>query len=413
MAGETYEPATSATPSSLPAGIPANVRKTFYIKGKLGKYPLPLDSPAYDASEEDNDATDDGSAVSVPRPHQHAMQKGASSRKAVGAGRTALAAALAASDTDTGVDSPTYDGDVESSVTVTSQAPVAGSGDNDGGSTTTSPGSTRSSLPSSAFHGDHSILGHGSDSQVTPPKLSAPLPAPTLVQTEPTPTAEMAAIFDASSLTPQDIQNFVMNAIQTSRRMGTAVTIREPPTDRPIRVYADGVYDLFTLGQSRTFIRASSAFRGSDFLRQAKLSFPSVTLLVGVCSDELCKEHKSRTIMNHTERCESVRHCRWVNHVVADAPWVIKQDFLDKYAIDYVAHDDDPYAASGHEDVYAYVKSQGRFIPTRRTPGVSTSELLERIVSGYRRKEFDQKLEKMGRPSLKAAGSDFEDNNSP
>ena len=133
---------------------------------------------------------------------------------------------------------------------------------------------------------------------------------------------------------------------------------------------------------------------------------------------------------------------------MADAPWVIDQDFLDKYAIDYVAHDDSPYAGIGTDDVYSYVKSQGlppplttcfcrgscrvagRFIPTRRTPGVSTSELLERIVSGYRKKEFDAKLEKvrassspslppswltlgkMGRPSLKAAGSDFEDTDS-
>ena len=51
----------------------------------------------------------------------------------------------------------------------------------------------------------------------------------------------------------------------------------------------------------------------------------------------------------------------------------------------------------------------GKFIPTRRTPGVSTSDLLERIVSGYRRKEFDGKLEKMGHSELKAEGSDFDD----
>lgn len=49
----------------------------------------------------------------------------------------------------------------------------------------------------------------------------------------------------------------------------------------------------------------------------------------------------------------------------------------------------------------------GRFIPTRRTPGVSTSELLERIVSGYRKGEWDAKLEKIGHPELKAEGSDW------
>ena len=43
----------------------------------------------------------------------------------------------------------------------------------------------------------------------------------------------------------------------------------------------------------------------------------------------------------------------------------------------------------------------GRFIPTRRTPGVSTSELLERIVRGYRQHDLDEKLIKMGRAELR------------
>lgn len=58
-------------------------------------------------------------------------------------------------------------------------------------------------------------------------------------------------------------------------------------------------------------------------------------------------------------RCESVRNCRWVDEVVAEAPWVIDQAFIDKWQIDYVAHDEDPYAGAGHGDVYAYAKSQG------------------------------------------------------
>lgn len=54
----------------------------------------------------------------------------------------------------------------------------------------------------------------------------------------------------------------------------------------------------------------------------------------------------------------------------------------------------------------------GKFVPTRRTPGVSTSELLERIVSGYRKRDFDKKLEKMGHAELKAEGSDYDDRSS-
>jgi choline-phosphate cytidylyltransferase len=41
-----------------------------------------------------------------------------------------------------------------------------------------------------------------------------------------------------------------------------------------------------------------------------------------------------------------------------DAPWVITQEFLDKHKIDFVTHDEIPYAdASGSaNDVYEFVR---------------------------------------------------------
>ena len=105
--------------------------------------------------------------------------------------------------------------------------------------------------------------------------------------------------------------------------------------------------------------------------------------------------------------------------------------FLQKYEIDYLAHDEEVYPSAGHDDVYQYVKSQGmrlifvafirsfffsnpihagKFIPTRRTPDISTSDLLERIVSGYRERDFDEKLTKMGHAKLRAEGSNYDDN---
>jgi choline-phosphate cytidylyltransferase len=96
-------------------------------------------------------------------------------------------------------------------------------------------------------------------------------------------------------------------------------------------------------------------------LRQAKLSFPRVHLLVGVCSDTLCKANKSLPVLTHFERCENVRHCKWVDEVVPEAPWVLDQAFLDKWRIDYVAHDEIPYGKGpdGTGDLYDWVKASG------------------------------------------------------
>lgn len=163
--------------------------------------------------------------------------------------------------------------------------------------------------------------------------------------------------------------------------------IREPPADRPVRIYADGVYDLFHYAHALQ-------------LRQAKLSFPNVHLIVGVVSSSLCEQHKNRPLLESAERYEAVRNCRWVDEVVEDAPWVIDDNFMNKLQIDYVAHDELPYAMATNDDVYDWIKKNGQFLPTRRTEGVSTSDLVARIVSLYRGGELDAKLTKMGEEAL-------------
>ncbi|CAN6701691.1 unnamed protein product [Malus baccata var. baccata] len=142
--------------------------------------------------------------------------------------------------------------------------------------------------------------------------------------------------------------------------------------DRLVRVYADGIYDLFHFGHARS-------------LEQAKKSFPNTYLLVGCCNDQTTHKFKGKTVMTESERYESLRHCKWVDEVIPDAPWVINQEFLDKHEIDFVAHDSLPYAdASGAgKDVYEFVKAVGRFKETKRTDGISTSDIIMRIVKDY------------------------------
>ncbi|KAK6867764.1 Choline-phosphate cytidylyltransferase [Candida tropicalis] len=134
-----------------------------------------------------------------------------------------------------------------------------------------------------------------------------------------------------------------------------------PPTDRPIRIYADGVFDLFHLGHMKQ-------------LEQAKKSFPNVELVCGIPSDIETHKRKGLTVLTDEQRCETLTHCKWVDEVIPNAPWCVTPEFLQEHKIDYVAHDDLPYASADSDDIYKPIKEQGA---TRKELNVSWLKMNE------------------------------------
>lgn len=143
-----------------------------------------------------------------------------------------------------------------------------------------------------------------------------------------------------------------------------------PATDRPVRVYADGVFDLFHLGHMRQ-------------LEQAKKALPNVTLICGIPSDEETHRRKGLTVLTDKQRLDTLVHCKWVDEVIPDAPWCVTPDFLELHKIDYVAHDDLPYASGNDDDIYRPIKEAGMFLTTQRTEGISTSDIITKIIRDY------------------------------
>lgn len=136
-----------------------------------------------------------------------------------------------------------------------------------------------------------------------------------------------------------------------------------PPKDRAVRIYADGVFDLFHIGHMRA-------------LQQAKMAFDRVHLIVGVTGNKETHKRKGLTVLSAIERAESVRHCKWVDEVIEDCPWVVTAEFLLQHHIDYVAHDDLPYGADEGDDIYGPIKEKGMFLVTQRTEGLSTTGII-------------------------------------
>ena len=76
----------------------------------------------------------------------------------------------------------------------------------------------------------------------------------------------------------------------------------------------------------------------------------------------------------------AVDACRWSTLSVPYAPYVTSLPWISHYGCEYVVHGDDITSDSNGEDCYRFVKAAGRFLVVKRTPGISTTDLVGRML---------------------------------
>ena len=72
--------------------------------------------------------------------------------------------------------------------------------------------------------------------------------------------------------------------------------------------------------------------------------------------------------------------CRWSTKSVPHAPYVTSLPWISHYGCHFVVHGDDITSDASGEDCYRYVKAAGRFLVVKRTPGISTTDLVGRML---------------------------------
>ena len=89
-----------------------------------------------------------------------------------------------------------------------------------------------------------------------------------------------------------------------------------------MRVYMDGVFDLFHVGHV-------------DAIKQC---FELGIVVIGVVSDKDSESYKRKPIIHENMRTEMIESCKYVSEVVFPAPLYPTNDFLEKHKIDIVVH---------------------------------------------------------------------------
>ena len=135
-----------------------------------------------------------------------------------------------------------------------------------------------------------------------------------------------------------------------------------------VRVYVDMVADLFHYGHV-------------ELLRQARAL--GDYLLVGVHADELVIAHKRKPILTMEERVACLAGCRYVDEVLPNAPWVTDRSWIEKHNINLVVHGSD-YSPEDLSKTHAAAIEMGILRTVAYTPGISSTEIIRRIIDGSR-----------------------------
>ena len=135
-----------------------------------------------------------------------------------------------------------------------------------------------------------------------------------------------------------------------------------------IRVYIDGIFDLFHYGHLESF-------------RKCKEIDNNVYLIVGVVGDKVAENYKRLPIINENHRYAIIDSISYVDEIVKNSPLIINKEFMEKHQIDLVVHGFlNKEDANKQDNFFKYPKSINKFQKIDYCKETSTTEIINKIL---------------------------------
>ena len=136
-----------------------------------------------------------------------------------------------------------------------------------------------------------------------------------------------------------------------------------------MRVYIDGIFDLFHYGHLESF-------------RKCKELDLDIYLIVGIIGDDVAENYKRRPIIEEKHRYEIIKNIKYVDEIIENPPLILTKEFMEKNNIDLVVHGfSNPNDANKQDKFFAYPKSINKFKEIDYCTEISTTDIMNKIIN--------------------------------
>lgn len=136
-----------------------------------------------------------------------------------------------------------------------------------------------------------------------------------------------------------------------------------------VRVYIDGVFDLFHRGHIESIKKC--------------LKFGD-EIIVGVVGDCDCSSYKRPPIFNEIDRTEIIKNIKFVKEVISPCPLVITKEFITSNKIDIIVHGfSNEEDFNKQKDFFKIPIDLGIFRRIEYYDKISTTDLISKIKAEY------------------------------